>query len=322
MKEYVVKRIFRAILTLLIIIVINFVLPRMMPGSAVTYLAAGPKIGPEARQRLIAQFGLDKPVLDQFWLYLTNLFRGDFGVSFQYYPKTVAEFLVERIPWTLLVFGSSMLLAIVIGLFLGITSAWRHGTKTDVTIQTFSLAIWSTPFFWTGMIFLMVFAFWIPLFPLRGSVTSGAVYQSPLDYVIDIFKHAALPMLTLTTGWFAETALIMRSSMIETLSEDYILTAEAKGLKEGRVKYRHAARNALLPVVTTIAISLGTVIGGSVLVENVFSYPGLGRLIFDAVMTRDYPVLQGAFFVLAVFVTLANFAADMAYAHLDPRIKY
>jgi peptide/nickel transport system permease protein len=294
----------------------------MMPGNAITYLATGPKIGLEARQRLIAQFGLDKPVWDQFWLYLANLFQGNFGVSFQYYPKSVAEFLIERIPWTLLVFGSSMVLAILIGLFLGIASAWKHGTKTDVTIQTFSIAIWSTPFFWTGMIFLMVFAVWIPLFPLRGSVTSGAVYQNSFDYIIDILKHAALPMLTLTTGWFAATALIMRSSMIETLNEDYILTAQAKGLKEGRIKYRYAARNALLPVTTSIAMSLGAVIGGSVLVENVFSYPGLGSLIFNAVMSRDYPVLQGAFFVLAVFVTLANFAADIAYAYLDPRIKY
>ncbi|MCK5603446.1 ABC transporter permease [Candidatus Pacearchaeota archaeon] len=322
MKKYIFKRAIRAVLTILFVIILNFILPRLMPGNIIMYFAMGPKLGPAARQKLIEKFGLDKPIWDQFILYLVNIFQGNFGVSFQYYPKPVWEFLMERAPWTLLIFGLSMIVAVTIGIFLGIASAWKHGTKLDVSIQIISLAIWSTPLFWMGMIFLIVFGVWIPWFPLRGSVTSGAVYQNVYDYIFDVLRHAVLPMLTLITGWFAEQALIMRSSMIETLHEDYILTAEAKGLKERRIKYRHAARNALLPVTTSIATSLGTVIGGSVLVENVFTYPGLGRLIFDAVMTRDYPVLQGAFFILAFFVTPANFIADIAYAYLDPRIKY
>ena len=301
---------------------INFAIPRLMPGNPVDILTGGVKLTVEARQALIERFGLDAPLWEQFWCYIINAFRGDFGLSFYYFPKPVWDAMMEALPWTLLVVLSSLILQVIIGYFLGATAAWKVGTKTDSILQTFSLAIFSAPLFWVAMVLLYVFGFQLDWFPLSGCFTAGATYSSPLEHIADIMKHAALPIIALTIAQYASYQLILRNTMVGVLKEQYILTAEAKGLSESRIKYRHAARNALLPMITFLGVSFAVSIGGSVFIEAVFSYPGIGKLIYDSVLCRDYPLLQGCFFMFALVVIVVNFVVDIAYMYLDPRIRY
>lgn len=301
---------------------INFAIPRLMPGNPVDIFTGGVKLTVEARQALIERFGLDAPLWEQFWYYIINAFRGDFGLSFYYFPKPVWDAMMEALPWTLLVVLSSLILQVIIGYFLGATAAWKVGTKTDSILQTFSLAIFSAPLFWVAMILLYVFGFQLDWFPLSGCFTAGATYSSPLEHIADIMKHAALPIIALTIAQYASYQLILRNTMVGVLKEQYILTAEAKGLSESRIKYRHAARNALLPMITFLGVSFAVSIGGSVFIETVFSYPGIGKLIYDSVLCRDYPLLQGCFFMFSLIVIVVNFVVDIAYMYLDPRIRY
>ncbi len=301
---------------------INFAIPRLMPGSPVDVFTGGVKLTVEARQALIERFGLDAPLWEQFWYYIINAFRGDFGLSFYYFPKPVWDAMMEALPWTLLVVLSSLILQVIIGYFLGATAAWKVGTKTDSILQTFSLAIFSAPLFWVAMVLLYVFGFQLDWFPLSGCFTAGATYSSPLEHIADIMKHAALPIIALTIAQYASYQLILRNTMVGVLKEQYILTAEAKGLSESRIKYRHAARNALLPMITFLGVSFAISIGGSVFIEAVFSYPGIGKLIYDSVLCRDYPLLQGCFFMFSLVVIVVNFVVDIAYMYLDPRIRY
>jgi peptide/nickel transport system permease protein len=304
-------------------LVINFAIPRLMPGNPVDVLTGGAKLTVEARQALITRFGLDAPLWEQFWRYIINAFRGDFGLSFYYFPKPVWDAMMEALPWTLLVILSSLILEVIIGCFLGATAAWKVGTKTDSILQTSSLAIFSAPLFWVAMVLLYVFGFQLGWFPLSGCFTAGATYSSPLEHIADIMKHAALPIITMTIGLYPAYQLILRNTMVSVLKEQYILTAEAKGLSESRIKYRHAARNALLPVLTFLGVSFAiSIIGGSVFIETVFSYPGIGKLIYDSVLCRDYPLLQGCFFMFSLVVIVVNFVVDIAYMYIDPRIRY
>ena len=302
---------------LLAAMVINFAIPRLMPGNPVDTFSGGVKLTIEARQALIERFGLNAPVWEQFWRYFISAFQGDFGLSFYYFPKPVWDTMMEALPWTLLIILSSSILEVIIGYFLGATAAWKYGTKTDSILQTSSLAIFSMPLFWVAMVLLYVFGYKLGWLPLSGCFTVGVPYS-----IADIMKHAALPIIALTIAQYGAYQLILRNTMVSVLREQYILTAEAKGLSEGRVKYRHAARNALLPMVTFLGVSFSVTIGNSVFVETVFSYPGIGKLIYDSVMCRDYPVLQGCFFVFSLVVVIANFVADMVYMYLDPRIRY
>lgn len=303
-------------------LVINFAIPRLMPGNPVDVFTGGVKLTVEARQALIERFGLDAPLWEQFWRYIINAFRGDFGLSFYYFPKPVWDAMMEALPWTLLVILSSLILQVIIGYFLGATAAWKVGTKTDSILQTSSLAIFSAPLFWVAMVLLYVFGFQLGWFPLSGCFTAGTTYSSLLEHIADIMKHAALPIIALTIAQYATYQLILRNTMVSVLKEQYILTAEAKGLSEGRIKYRHAARNALLPMITFLGVSFAVSIGGSVFIETVFSYPGIGKLIYDSVLCRDYPLLQGCFFMFSLVVIVVNFVVDIAYMYLDPRIRY
>lgn len=293
-----------------------------MPGNPVDIFAGGVKLTVEAREALIARFGLDAPLWQQFYHYFINAFRGDFGLSFSYFPTPVLDVVAEALPWTLLILLSSSILQVVIGYILGVTSGWKAGSTIDSVLQTGSLAIFSAPMFWLGMVLLFIFGFQLGWFPLAGAQSIGATDWSTLHQVADIMKHAALPIMAFTIGRYASYQLILRNTMVGVLKEQYILTAEAKGLSESRVKYRHAARNALLPVVTFLALSFAMTVGGSVYIETIFSYPGIGLLIWDSVVSRDYPVMQGCFFMFGLVVIIANFIADIAYMYLDPRIRY
>jgi len=303
-------------------LVINFAIPRLMPGNPVDRFAGGVKLTLEARQALMERFGLNAPVWEQFWRYLTNVLRGDFGLSFYYFPKPVWDAMMEALPWTLLILITSLVLQVIIGYLLGATAAWKAGTRTDSILQTISLAILSAPLFWVAMVLFYVFSFQLGWFPFGGAYTAGASYDTFADQILDVARHAALPIISLTIAQYAVYQLILRNTMVAVLKKQYILTAEAKGLAESQVKHRHAARNALLPMVTFLALSLAVSIGGSVYVESIFSYPGIGKLIYDSVMSRDYPLLQGCFFMFSLVVIVGNFVVDIAYLCLDPRIRY
>ncbi len=309
-------------MVLFTVVLINFVIPRMMPGNPIDKFAGGVKLTVEARQALIARFGLDAPLWQQFCHYFINAFRGDFGLSFSYFPTPVLDVVAQALPWTLLVLGFALILQVIIGYILGVTSGWKAGSNVDSVLQTGSLAVFSTPVFWLGMVFLFIFGFQLGWFPLVGAHSIGTEYSSTLEHIADIMKHAALPIIVLTIGQYAVYQLILRNTMVGVLREQYILTAEAKGLSENRIKYRHAARNALLPMVTFLALSSAMAVGGSVYVETIFSYPGIGLLIYDSVLSRDYPVMQGCFFMFGLVVVIANFIVDILYMYLDPRIRY
>lgn len=302
-------------------LIINFAIPRLMPGSPVAVFTGGVKLTAEARAAMIERFGLDGSVWEQFWRYLSHAFRGDFGVSFYYFPKPVTSAIMEALPWTLLVVFCSLILQVVIGYLLGAASAWKAGKRSDSVLQTVSLTILSAPLFWIAMVLFYFFSFRLNWFPFGGTHTPGGVEGGALAEFGDIMRHAALPIISLTIAQYAAYQLILRNTMVSVLKKNYILVAEAKGLSQWRIKHRHAARNALLPMVTFLGLSLAVSVGGSVYIESVFSYPGIGKLIYDSVLSRDYPLLQGCFFFMSVVVIVANLLIDVAYMYLDPRIR-
>jgi peptide/nickel transport system permease protein len=333
------RKISWAAFTIVFVVVLNFFLFRVMGDP--TKIFKDPRLSPANIEAIRVRFGLDKPVINcfetlrpfkfkpnlcsanpfdtQFSAYVANLLRGNFGVSF-HSQRPVAELLGERLWNTLLLIGAGQILAIIIGVLLGIIAAWKARTFLDYTSIVAGLAAWSLPTFWLGMILL----FWGSTrfgLPLGGMSTIGASYDSVWERAQDISKHMFLPTLTFTIVYIGEYLIIMRSSLLETLSQDYVLTAKAKGLTSFQILKDHAFRNAMLPLVTIIALNLGFTVAGAVQIETVFSWPGLGLTVFEAVERRDYPVLQGAFLLLAVCVILANFLADMLYTVLDPRVK-
>jgi len=321
-KDFLIKRSIFMFATLFIVVTLNFAIPRIMPGDPITHLMIDARIPPAARDALIKRFHMDKSVFEQYVSYISNLLQGNLGLSFSHYPRHVSTVILERFPWTLLLLGISTFLSTLLGLVLGVVSAWRHGEKIDISIQTFGLALWSMPIYWLGMLLLYYFGFQLGLVPLGGATSPRLGYPNEIEYIKDVLWHIALPIATLTLGGFASNTLIMRGSMLEVVKEDYIMTAEAKGLGERTVMWKHAARNAMLPMVTVVALHLAGIVGGAVYTETVFSYPGVGRLIYDAVLAHDYPLLQGSFLIIAITVLMANFFADIIYAYLDPRIKF
>ncbi|PIU68118.1 MAG: ABC transporter permease [Armatimonadetes bacterium CG07_land_8_20_14_0_80_40_9] len=324
MYRYIGGRLLQIIFTLFLIIAIMFVIFRIMPGDPASLLI-DPKMPPEAKASLRAQFGLDKPLLSQFLIYQKNIFRGEFGRSF-YHGQPVFEIIMERLPNTILLFTTATILAWGLGFFLGKIIAWRRESKLELSLTFLGLLFYSIFIPWFGLIMIWVFSYKLGLFPLSG-MTSAELWMrkeeiSSLILTLDILHHLFLPLLVLTILSFAGAMLLTRSSMLETLKEDYILTARAIGFKEKVIRDKYAARNALLPVVTSLALSLSFSMGGGVLTETVFSWPGLGREIVTATLNYDYPLAQAAFMFLSALVLIANLIADVLYAYLDPRIKY
>lgn len=300
-------------------VVLNFSLPRLAPGDPIDFLLPPEQAGvltPAQRQQVLAQFGLDQPVPVQFRQYVAGLVRGDLLYSVRY-GRPVRDLLAERLPWTLLLVGGSILLSGALGTLAGFHSAWRRGTSRDTATLSFVMLLESTPAFFIGMLLILVFSVQLGLLPIFGALpvvpTGGPALAG------EVLKRLAMPLLTLSLSTVGAVYLVARSALVSELREDYVLMAEAKGLDERAVR-RHAQRNALLPLVTIILVNVGTLVGGATTVETVFSYPGLGRLIYESVIARDYPVLQGAFFLLAVLVMLANLLADLLYPLLDPRV--
>jgi peptide/nickel transport system permease protein len=326
-SQFVLRRLGLALLTILFVAVLNFFLFRVLPGDPARVIR-DPRMTQEAQEAIRRRFGLDKPLLigtaqapfdSQFFRYLGNLARGDLGISFNF-NRPVADLLRERLANTLLLVFAGELLAIVIGIALGVAAAYRRGTALDVGALLFGLFTWALPTFFLGITLLIIGSSFFGL-PVGGIRTPGATYTSWWDQVRDVGRHLIMPTLTLTIILLGQYLLIMRSALLDVLSEEYILTARAKGLRDNAVLRRHAMPNAMLPVVALVALTLGFTVSGSILIESVFSWPGLGSAVFEAVGRRDYPMLQGAFLLFTVSVVLANTAADLLYAVLDPRVR-
>jgi peptide/nickel transport system permease protein len=318
-----------ALVTLAVVIVFNFLLFRVLPGDPAKAGIHDPRLNAGAVEALRERFGLDKPVflnleggnpLDtQFTAYLGALARGDLGTSYEHRDQPVSDLIGQALVNTLWLILPAEMLAIIFGVALGLFAAWRRGRAADVAALTFSLFMWALPIFFLGIILLIAGANWFGL-PIGGRITIGAQSASFWDAAWDIGRHLLLPTLTLGLALLGEYMLIMRSSVLEVFGEDYILTARAKGLSTYRIIRHHALRNAMLPMVTLIALTLGFTVAGAIQVEAVFSWPGLGALTVNAVSDLDYPVLQGAFLLIAVSVVIANLGAELVYGWLDPRV--
>lgn len=309
------------VIVFLVAVTLNFLLPRLMPGNPLA-LIAGVDVGlltPDQRAEIIANSGLDQPLIAQYFAYWGDLIRLDFGFSYRQ-SRPIVDMILERLPWTLLLTGASLAVSALIGIVLGAISAWRRGRPSDVSLLSFMIALESLPSFWLGMLLVSVFAVQLGWFPSFGAVTPAGRLEG-FDAVLDVARHAVLPVVTLSVLSIPGVYLTMRYSTLSVLGEDFIRTARAKGASEARVLFRHVARNALAPVVTVLALRLGYAFGGTVVIETVFSYPGLGRLVFESVSGRDYPVMQATFLIFTVAVLLANLLADLAYPLLDPRTR-
>jgi len=323
----IITKIISYITLIISILTFNFFLPRVMPGDPLSFLTGNPTmdmpivLDEEMRAELLAYYGLDKPLLQQFTDYMLNLLHGDLGWSI-YLNAPVSDVLIRALKWTFLLVGTATTIYIVLGIVLGAISAWNRGRKMDVGLLTFVLSVSSFPSFFLGLLFIILLGLNFSLFPVSGAQTPFTEYSTPLEAALDILRHLFLPAMTLVIAHIGGTYLLMRNSMLNVIGEDYIQTARAKGLSERYIMYKHAMKNALLPIITSIALRAGFMISGTIFVETVFAYPGVGRLLYDAVTYRDYPLLQGAFLIITLVIIAANFIADMMYAHLDPRVKH
>ena len=321
-SRFLGRRIAQALLTILFIILLNFILFRAMPGSPERVLTRNPNISAQVKENLREKWGLDKPLIpDQFVAYVASTVQGDLGVSYKYRGQPVTEVLGSRIWPTVILFGLGEVIAIVVGMALGAYAGWRRGGVVDYVGNGLSLILYATPYFVLGMFLLVVFASSLGWFPTNGMLSVGARYDSFIDQLLDFGHHLVLPLTTVSLGLIGLYSILMRSSIIETLSEDYVQTARAKGLSDGHILRSHALPNAMLPAVTIVAIQFGYVIAGAITAEVVFNWPGIGTLTVDALSARDYPVLQGVFLLLAVSVVVANLLADLLYGLLDPRVR-
>jgi peptide/nickel transport system permease protein len=321
-NSFLGRKVVQAFLTLLFVLIVNFLLFRAMPGSAERILLRNPHISAEQLQTQRERWGLDKPVIpDQLVDYMAATAQLDLGFSFQFRGQRVTDVIAAKIGPTILLIGIGEVIALVAGLALGAYSGWRRGGAIDYGGTSLALVLYSMPSFWLGMILLIVFSTTLGMFPGNGMITPGMSGADPLARLADLTGHLILPGVTYSIGYIGQYSLLMRSSVIEVLAEDYVQTARAKGLTEGRILRSHALPNALLPTVTLVAINLGYIWAGAITIESVFSWPGLGTLTVDALESRDYPVLQGIFLVLSVSVIVANLIADIVYSRLDPRVR-
>lgn len=321
--RFLARRLGQMVFTFFVILTILFFIFRIMPGDPAAAIL-DPKMSSEAKDMVRKAFGLDKPIFIQYLVFIKNTLQGDFGRSF-YYNKPVVEVVGRRIFPTILLFTLASVLTYAIGIRLGKALAWRRGSLFD-TVANFAGLLFYTVFIpWFGFILLWIFSYRLNLLPLAGMLSPelwGYGDASMFQKFWDVVYHLILPVTTLTLVNLASAMLLMRNSMLEVLREDFVVTARAKGLQPQVIRDRHVARNAMLPVITSFALSLAASVSGGVLTEAVFSWPGLGLTLLEAVLNYDYPLLQTAFLFLAVLVLVFNLLADMTYAYLDPRIRY
>ncbi len=321
--RYVGGKVLGSLGSLAFVLVLNFFLFRVLPGDPARTLGRGRFRTEEQLAEFSATYGLNQSLPQQFLTYLKNLAQGDLGVSLRY-RVPVSDLIVDRLWPTLLLVGVGTLLAATIGIYLGVIAAWNRGRAADRSITGGTLTLYSMPEWWLGLLLIATFA--VGIGPIPGIFPTGGLHSVDADpgtvgYVLDTAWHLVLPVLTITLVYLADFALIMRSSLLDEIGEDYLVTARAKGLRDVDVRRRHAVRNALLPTTTLIALSIGFVVSGAITVETVFSIPGLGLLATEALSIPDYWVLQGTFLVTTAAVIFANLAANLVYGLLDPRVR-
>lgn len=327
MTRYVARRMLSAIPLVLGIATIVFFVLNVAPGGPAGYLTR-PGIPPEVLEQVRRSFGLDQPVHVRYVKWLLALFQGDFGYSFSR-GRPVAAVIAEILPNTLVLSGCALLGAFLVGMAVGIVQAVRRSSLLDSALSVVTLFFYSMPSFWLALMLMLAFSLyarnvweWPFFFPASGMQSAGYAGLSPWERVLDRAWHLVLPALTLVLVLAAGIARYMRASLLEVIHQDYIRTARAKGLSEGRVIFRHALRNALLPVITLLGLYLPVLFSGTVFVETVFAWPGMGKLVVDSIGQRDYPVVMAGSFVFAILVVLGNLLADVLYAVVDPRIRY
>ncbi len=309
-------------------ITLDFFIPRLAPGDPVAAIVGKMStkgyVTPAMQQTLAAMFGLNThdPLWLQYLKYLNNLLHGNLGNSIEYFPTPVLTVIGQDIWWSVMLGAIAVFISFTLGCLLGIISAWKRGSLADTILSPVMNFLSAIPYFWLALLSLFLFAYLLSWFPLSGGYDSADIDPGwTLDFISSVIQHAFLPALTLVISSIAGWMLTMRNSMITTLSEDYVLMAKAKGLRGGRVMFWYAARNAILPNITGFAIAIGAIVGGQLLTEMVFSYPGIGYALFQAVEQQDYAMVQSIFLVITLAVLGANFLADMLYAVLDPRVR-
>jgi len=318
--SFLVRKAISRVAIFFIVITFVFIIPRLLPGGAFAYLIENPNVSPETRDTLVKIFGLDRPLWEQYVAFMKELLtKGNLGISFRYL-KPVSSIIVEALPWTLLLVGSAMVLSSIMGVILGALAAYYRGKRTDSIVVNTLMTMRSMPSFWLGMVLLLVLGFHLRWFPLYGAYTYGKE-QGILEAVGDILRHLTLPLLTLSLIELSTYTMIMRSTTLDILGEDFILTAKAKGLPEREILFKHAVRPGILPVITILSINIGSIIGGAMITETVFSYPGTGKLLYDSVFMSDYPLTLGIFSYITIVTLVATFVAEVLYGRLDPRVR-
>jgi peptide/nickel transport system permease protein len=322
--RFLLRRVGFYLATAWIALTLNFIIPRLIPGNPVQALFARTKQAPnpqsEAAMRAAFGIGTHASVFSQYLSYLGNVLHGQLGTSVSYYPASVSSVIASALPWTLLLVGTATVVSFVLGTLLGIVSAWRRGTWVDhlLPITAFLSAM---PYFWLGAVAIFIFAVKLGWFPLGGAYNTNLTQGPNLRFILSVMYYGVLPAATIVVSSIAGWLLGMRNVMMLTIPEDYVLLAQAKGLRTRRVVFNYAARNAILPNLASFALSLGFVVGGAILTEIVFNYPGVGYVLFQAVTNQDYPLMQGLFLIITIMVLLANLLADIAYTVLDPRTR-
>jgi ABC-type dipeptide/oligopeptide/nickel transport system permease component len=314
--DYVLKRSAFALVTIFVTITINFFLFRVLPGSAVSNLSHVPHATPALRHALTVEFGLNKSKWAQYWLYLGQLLQGNLGISFAT-QQPVSSILLRALANTIPLVTIGTVIALLIGILTGVLAAASRGTFRDAVHTNLAILFYAFPTQFLGLMLLILFASWLPS---AGMTDPFALHPSTIVHLEDIGLHMILPAATLVLTLYGETTLIVRSAMLETMGEDYVLTARAQGMARRRIIWRDAFRNAMLPTITQIGLSLGSVVTGALLIEVIFSWPGIGMAMENAVLARDYPVLQGGFLIITISVVLTNLLTDLLYFKLDPRV--
>ncbi|MCY0879614.1 MAG: ABC transporter permease [Firmicutes bacterium] len=322
--RYILNKVAFFVVALWAALTINFILPRLMPGNPAMAMFAkfGGQLNPQALHALELEFGFSKqPMILQYLTYLKNMAEFHWGLSYTYYPTPVKTVIFHSLPWTIGLVGISTLFAVLIGTGFGIYIAWRRGGFLDNTLPVTTMFLQAMPYFWTATILLYVFAFVLHWFPLGHAYATTVTPGWNLPFIMSVLYHSVLPAVTIFLGSVSGWIVGMRNNMINTLGEDYVVFAEAKGVSSWRLMTQYAARNAILPQVTSFALAMGLIVSGSILTEEVFSYPGIGFQLTNAVLSQDLPLIQAAFLIIAVSVLVVNLLVDILYSRLDPRVR-
>jgi peptide/nickel transport system permease protein len=321
MKDYVVRRLIIIVPTFFLISLMIFTLIHLAPGDPTNAMGGPHPLSEETRERIRIEYGLNQPIPIQYLIWLNKLLHGDLGFSYLN-SVPVVDMISLRIPLTLELAFLAEFFSIAIAVVLGVIAAVKHHSIIDASCSVAALAGYSIPDFWLGLMLMLVFSAWLGWFPISSPATYGITFATPFDALLDNLWHFFIPVLTLVAVWTAYLFRLVRSAMLEVLTQDYVTTARSKGLKERVVIYKHALRNALLPVVTYVGNSIGFVFSGAAVIESIFALPGLGELMVKSSESRDYPALMGLGIAIAIMILIANLCTDVAYAAVDPRIRY